>query len=60
MGLIVLGPFVNDVLTMLVFRFSDILPGKHWFLVIAPAIEGIMGCESVYWTLFLMTQHWFI
>ena len=41
-GVIVLGTLVNDILTMFIFRFSDILPGKYWILVITPVLEGIM------------------
>lgn len=49
MEVIVLGSLVNDFLTMVVFRFSDILPGKHWFLVITPVLEGIMGGKSAFY-----------
>jgi hypothetical protein len=42
MGVIVLGPLVNDILTMFVFQFSGMFPGKYWLLVITPVLEGIM------------------
>jgi hypothetical protein len=47
MGVIVLGPLVNDILTMFVFQFSGMFPGKYWLLVITPVLEGIMECKSV-------------
>ena len=46
MGIIIFGPLLSDFLTFIVFLFSDTLPGKYWFLAIAPIMEGIMGGES--------------
>lgn len=46
MGIIIFGPLLSDILTFIVFLFSDTLPGKYWFLVIAPIMEGIMGGEQ--------------
>ncbi|KAF8546052.1 MFS general substrate transporter, partial [Imleria badia] len=46
MGIIVFGPLLSDFLTFIVFLFSDTLPGKYWFLAIAPIMEGIMGAPS--------------
>ena len=43
MGIIIIGPLLSDFLTFIVFFFSDTLPGKYWFLVIAPILEGITG-----------------
>ncbi|KAG8215092.1 hypothetical protein J3R82DRAFT_8523 [Butyriboletus roseoflavus] len=46
MGIIIFGPLLSDFLTFVVFLFSDILPGKYWFLVISSVMEGIMGAPS--------------
>ena len=48
MGILVFGPLMSDLLNFFVFHFSDILPGKYWWLIIAPVIEGMLGSMSSY------------
>lgn len=46
LGVVVFAPLISDFLTTLVFFFPDKFPGGYWFLVIAPIVEGILGCKS--------------
>lgn len=43
MGINIFGPLSTDFIVLFVFRFSAILPGGYWFLIIAPIIEGSVG-----------------
>ena len=56
MGIIILGPLLSDFLTFVVFFFSDILPGKYWFLVISSVMEGIMGGKLTGHCIVFMTK----
>ncbi|KAG7092716.1 hypothetical protein E1B28_009046 [Marasmius oreades] len=43
MGISVLGSLVTDAIFILVYYYSEILPGGYWFLVIGPLCDGLLG-----------------
>ncbi|KAF9265618.1 MFS general substrate transporter [Marasmius fiardii PR-910] len=43
LGISVLGVLVTDAVFILVYYYSELLPGGYWFLIVGPLCDGALG-----------------
>ncbi|KAJ8079128.1 hypothetical protein PM082_013416 [Marasmius tenuissimus] len=43
LGISVVGLLLTDLIFLLVYHYSETLPGGYWFLLIGPLVEGSLG-----------------